>query len=219
MARGVDVGRLSAAVERPGIDPRHWCMVAVVTAFVVDPEHGPFVDVTIIPSGETETARVGSIYAGNGFGFYAPLKIDDEVIVGYPNGEPSAGLVVLARTWSKPDPPPGETVVGGNPSPDVMLFIEKDVNLRLVVDGMGSIVLDPRGSGKVGVGGVVGSAGMEPMVLGQQLQNLIAQQKADFDAHTHLSALPGVPTGIASVSIPPITFPTANVLATKGELK
>lgn len=154
----MDVGRLANALSRPGIDPRTWVTLATVTAFHLDANDGPYVDVSILtdmmidndgnPVPHIETARVGSFYAGNGFGFYAPLAVDDEVVVGYPNGDPDHGLVVMARVWSNPDPPP--TLANDHPA-DLCLQVQKDVTLRIQVFGAGNVVLGSE-NGKVLLG-------------------------------------------------------------------
>lgn len=134
----IDVGRVSRAVQRPGIDPRVWAARAFVSSDVQIDEHGYFVDVTLMPGKEEETARIGCMYAGVGFGAYLPLERDDEVLVVAPYGTPQAGLVVVARLHSKSDPPPSE--VKDRPA-DVMLLMKKDANIRIAVQGNGNAVI------------------------------------------------------------------------------
>jgi hypothetical protein len=155
------------AMMRPGIDPRVWVSQAIVLKVVIDTSSGVFADVKLLPGGQLETARVSSIYAGPGFGLYLPLDVDDEVTIFAPNGDPDSGLVVLPRLWGGGDPPPAE--IGDRPN-DLLLFTKESATLRLVVSGSGSIVLDPRGSGKVKLGG---EDGLEPTTLGQTLQTFL----------------------------------------------
>lgn len=176
MSRIPDVGRLSKALERPGIDPRQWVCLAEIVLVKFDAAEGVFADILLLPNKEQETARVSAIYAGAGFGLYAPLLPGDEVVVIAPDGDPNAGLVVVARLWSKSDPPPTaaqDPTSPTDPSPDVVLVAKSDVNIRIITLGTGNVVLDPQGTGKVGVGGDPGGAGMEPMVLGQALSTYL----------------------------------------------
>ena len=159
----MDVNRLAAAVSRPGIDPRQWCTVGVVKAFHYDEEHGPYVDVSILADATTdsdgemvehvETARVGSFYAGPGYGFYAPLDVEDEVFVGYPDGNPNNGLVVIGKLWSNADLPPA---TAKDNQGDVCLHIKKDVTLRIQTFGSGNVVVGAE-NGKVLLGDETGT--------------------------------------------------------------
>lgn len=209
---GIDVNRLANAVSRPGIDPRVWVSYAVCTSEpVVETRSGQqdvFVDVLLLPSGQPETARVGASYAGSGFGFYAPLHKDDEVLVCAPSGDPDEGLVVTQRLWSPADPPPEAAATYPE---DVTLVVEEGKALRLNVSG----------GGKVYIGG---NDDTQPVVLGQALldyfNTALTGLIAQLNSHTHLSASVGTPTGTASASTPPITFsgPTSSILSTKAEV-
>lgn len=152
VTRGLDVTRLANAVSRPGIDPRIWVSYAVLqTEPFVDErpgKQGVFADVQLLPSGVMDTARVGAIYAGNGFGLYAPLHKDDEVLVCAPSGDPDEGLVIVQRLWSTSDPQPAQ--VAQTPE-DVTLVVEPDKNLRLTVQGSGNVYITAAG-GKVVLG-------------------------------------------------------------------
>lgn len=132
-----DVNRIALAVSRPGIDPRTWNCMAYVVAFKIDKE-GPFVDVALMPSEAPETARVGADYAGPGFGVYYPLEKDTEVSVGFPNGDPNEGLVILRRFWSKSDPPP--QLAQDNPT-DVLIIAKSGANIRIVTQGGGTVMI------------------------------------------------------------------------------
>ena len=134
----LDMGRLSQAVSRPGIDPRTWVSLAIVNSVVVDPVEGVFCGITLMPSEIEETARLGAAYAGNGFGFYAPPRIDDEVMVCAPSGDPSQGLVITGRLWSPSDVPPAEA--SSHPQ-DVLLKVEEGQTLRMLVSGGGKVYL------------------------------------------------------------------------------
>lgn len=153
VTRGIDVARLSNAVARPGIDPRIWVSYGTLLSEpyieTIEGRQDIVADVLLVPSMQEETARVGAIYAGNGFGFYCPLHIEDEVLVAAPSGDPDEGLVIMQRLWSPADPPPTE--VSDNPE-DVTLVVEEGKNLRLNVKGSGNVVLAVE-DGKVKLGG------------------------------------------------------------------
>lgn len=138
----IDVSRLADAVQRPGIDPRVWVSYAILLSDpVVETSQGQqdvFVDLLLLPQKQPETARVGAIYAGNGFGLYAPLKKDDEVMVCAPSGDPDEGLVVTQRLWSPSDTPPQEAVDYPN---DFLLVVEPGQSARISVSGGGKVYL------------------------------------------------------------------------------
>lgn len=133
-----DFGRLSASVERPGIDPREWVSLAIVTAVHVDPKHGPMADVILLPSEAPGTARYGAPYAGGGFGAYFPLRVDDEVLVAAPSGNPTHGLVVEQCLWSAADAPPAAAV--DHPD-DVLVQARDGQSVRVVTTGAGEVFL------------------------------------------------------------------------------
>lgn len=140
-----DVGRIGAAISYPGIDPRIWQSLAVVTAVQVS-ANGVKVDIELHPSGVEETARVGAEYASVGVGLYFPIKVDDEVIVGYPNGDRASGLVVLRRLHSTSDPLPTQAVDA--PS-DVWLVVDGDTNVNIIVAGGKVFLGDSTGTSPV----------------------------------------------------------------------
>ncbi len=165
---GIDPTRLAEAMTRPGMDSRSWVSLAVVTDFSVDATYGVYADIVLVPDGDEYTARVGPIYAGNGFGLYAPLKVDDEVLVVCPSGHPDDGWVIVARMWSAADKPP---TVPDDQVEDVLLKVEADKTLRLVVAGTGNVVIQVD-NGKVALGdeavltdplaGIVHGSGIDP---------------------------------------------------------
>lgn len=134
----LDIGRLGQALARPGMDTRTWVSLAIVKAVHVDADEGVFVDVLCVPLKHKGTARLGCEYAGNGFGMYAPLEVDDEVLVEAPSGDPDEGLVVTQRLHSPSDPPPSELV--DNPT-DVLLVVKPGRTVRIVTSGGGKVVL------------------------------------------------------------------------------
>lgn len=174
MKRPLDVGALSSAASRPGIDPRTWVTLAVVTELGFDPVEGTFADVKFVPGGENETCYVGTQYAGAGFGENNPLKVDDLVVVVVPMGDPGLGPVIIARFNNKADPPPPDFAEGDEPSSDRIIRVEPLKNFKVFVTGTGKLTLASEG---VGGAEIVAGAGM--IDLGAPLMGTPA---ADFVA-------------------------------------
>lgn len=218
----IDTVRLSTAVSRPGIDPRIWVSYAVLTSEpYIESTAGQqdvVVDLQLMPTGEEETARVGAVYAGNGFGFYTPLHINDEVLVCAPSGDPDEGLVVMQRLWSPADPPPQE--VYDNPQ-DVTLVVEPGKNLRLNVKGAGNVVIAAE-NGKVFLGE---GTGTEAAAKGVSLKAYLDSLQLAIQSHTHVVAgatgsTPPIPiTGTAAPSATVFPSPSTAILANKVEVK
>lgn len=215
VTRGIDVARLSNAVSRPGIDPRIWVSYGTLLSEpyveTIEGRQDVVVDVLLVPSMQEETARVGTIYAGNGFGFYAPLHEDDEVLVLAPSGDPDEGLVIAQRLWSPADPPPTELATN---TEDVTLVVEPEKNLRITVKGAGNVILAVD-TGKIYLGA---EEGTEPAAKGQTLKAYLESIKSTFDGHTHDYLLEGaaVPTTGPSDSF---ADPTDALLSTTTEVK
>jgi hypothetical protein len=156
----IDVSRLADAVSRPGIDPRVWVSYAIVQSEpVVETAQGQqdvFVDVLLVPTMQPDTARLCADYAGNGFGLYAPLHKDDEVVVIAPSGDPDEGLVIARRCWSPSDLPPAEA---GQFPDDVLLVVEPGKNVRITTSGGGKVFLgDTEATQPVALGGTVSAS-------------------------------------------------------------
>jgi hypothetical protein len=130
-------------MARPGIDTRTWTSLArALGESQVDAQHGVFVDVQLLPSGETLTARVPADYAGKSFGFYARIHKDDDLVVALPGGDPANGPVVIARLWSNADTPPQEAIDAPD---DIMLVVEKDKKLLIKTSGSGTVTITSAG--------------------------------------------------------------------------
>ena len=216
-ASGLDFNMLSKAMTRPGIDPRSWCSLAIVQSVVIDEAAGVFCDVLLMPSKRRETARLGAAYAGSGFGFYAPVRVDDEVLVSAPGGDPAQGLVITQRLWSPADVPPA----GLEATPeDVVLVVETDKSLRLTVQGGGNVILAVD-TGKVFLGSETGT---EAVAKGDSLKSYLDGLVTKLNAHTHTGVTtgPGVsgpPSPVVSPPGPAFTGPTSAILSTTSEVK
>jgi len=190
-----------------------------------------FVNVQMHPSEQIETARVGTIYAGDGFGFYTPLHEGDEVLVGIPSGDPDECMVVIQRLFSPAAVPPPEVVE--NPE-DVTLVVEEGKNVRIIAMGGGDLIIDTvdgsgvsinvQGSGNVSLNVDTGKVylgaeeGTEPAAKGQSLKSYLESVKTAYDGHTHLYLLEGAPTATTGPSTP-VPAPTSALLSTTTEVK
>jgi len=189
----MDMNRLSEAVSRPGIDPRLWSSLAIVTAIVVDPAEGVFANITLLPSRDLETARVGQCYAGPGFGSHFPIQVDDEVLVVAPSGDPNEGMVIAARLYSKSDPPPQEVV---DAPEDVVVHVKAGQNIKIIVENGGQVLLGD-------------ADGTQPVALGTILKAHLDSVKSYIDGHVHIGVTPGTPIQLSGVpSTPSPSVPT-----------
>jgi len=131
-----DLTRISAGVQRPGIDPRINCSLAYALGeSTIDPKHGHYVEVKLIPSELELTCRVTQDYAGKGFGNHDGLiHAGDELFVIIPEGDPALGPFVVKRAWSELYAPPA--LVANNPK-DIVRVLETDINWRGKLQGKG----------------------------------------------------------------------------------
>lgn len=218
--RQVDIGKLSSAVSRPGIDPRCWVTLAQVTDVGYDANEGFFVDVEFMPSGEQQCCLLGSHYAGENYGQAALPQVDDVVVVVIPNGDQGAGPVVIARLWNAADKPPSDGSSGTDPTTDYLLRIRESTSFKLYASGTGGVLIDTAGDGDIrlqarGAGKVkLGDTNLQPAVLGNDNQNVLNDHEsriaaleakylalvADYNGHTHTVTVSGVQPGGGSAS-------------------
>lgn len=220
MRRRVDFSKLSKAMQRPGIDPREHISLAVVERVIYDSEEGIFADVTLIPSGVSDTAVVGSPYAGNQFGDWCPLHIDDIVLVATAGGDSGNGPVVVSRFWRKSDKPASQFKDSQNqddgddlPINDRVIVIEPGQNLLVQTSEGGKITLRSSGSGNLEIlvnSGKVflgDTTATEPVALATTLKTYLDTLRTWLDAHVHtdpVSGLTSAPT-VPSPSVPTIS--------------
>lgn len=132
---------LGEAFSYPGIDPRMWVSFATVDddvdgddgkAIQFDEEDGQvYVNVTLKPSLVPARARLGMLCSGNGEGAYFPLMPGDEVLAVLPEGDPRAGVVVVARLANFYDPIPRESVGGKDPTLNALAFVRTRAALTI----------------------------------------------------------------------------------------
>lgn len=134
MRTTIDTGSMGRGVSYPGIDPRLWVSLAVVTELGVDPANGVYADVQLIPSGDQQTCRIGSSYTGPGYGAWLPLAQNDLVVVLFPRGDAAEGPVIVARLWSGSDPPPPElaTANGDDPPTQPVIVVGEGQTVRVI---------------------------------------------------------------------------------------
>lgn len=140
----IDANRLALAVQRPGIDPRIWGALAVATGdSQLDPDHGAFVEVKILPSGEEFNCYLPADYAGNQFGENkGGVKKDDQLFIAVPNGDPAEGGVVLARFHSETDKP-GQLAISFPADHTLELEPGKSWRLKVSGDGVLAVIESP----------------------------------------------------------------------------
>jgi len=217
----MDAHRLGQMLARPGMDTRIWISLAYARGeSVVDPWHGVFVDVTLVPSGEQHTARVAFDYSGPGFGIYlGQIHKNDELLVEAPSGDSAEGYVVTRRLYSASDLPPQEAI--SDPT-EVMLVVEKDRNLRLKVSGGGQVQVDSETKvivncptvemGRDNAGTLKVLDGSKSVTIYEALEtfwNTVA--KPIFDAHIH-------PTGVGPSGNTATPLPSMSTLAKSSKV-
>lgn len=196
VSTSLDISKLGEALSRPGIDPRCWVSLATIEDIAIDPDEGIFADVFLMPSRQTLTARVMSPYIGDGYGLFFPLKVGDEVLVGWPSGDPMMGLCILGRLFSPTDKPSlqfSKNPATLNPAiaetldttDDIVLVVEPGQSVKITVSGPTStnqlvfngdeFRVNTTGTAKVYLGEDSESSPQvrttQPLVLGNELEN------------------------------------------------
>lgn len=143
----IDVAKSANALSRPGIDPRKFVDLGIITAVDVTAA-GVHVDVTTI-DGVQETAAVAPLYGGPSYGLHLPIDLDRTALLAVPDGKFNLGARVIGTVWDAGDPPPQDVI--DNPD-DVVLVVKPGQKLRVIVTGGGDVVLEPRDGGKVRIG-------------------------------------------------------------------
>lgn len=189
----LDIARWAAALERPGIDPRTWTTLAVVTAVDVS-ANGVHCAITTI-AGVDETAALSPEYAGPGFGLYAPISVGDGVVVVFPEGVMNTGGRIIGRVWDEGDPPPGE--VTAHPQ-DFILVVQENRSLRLVAHGTGDVRIGVDSAGKVRLGSVDAT---DPVALKSDLDAFVGGLDARLEViAAQITALtPGLPGTLSAI--------------------
>jgi hypothetical protein len=190
-----DIQRIGEAMARPGMDTRVWASLAIVQHVKVDPTGGFLADVTLLPGGNAETARVGCVMAGPASGCYLPLEVNDDVLVVAPYGTPDAGLVIVCRLWDRATHPPADAAAHPD---DVLMQPPQGSTIRMITTGGGAIAIVPRGSGDVLLGD---DAAAHPTCRGDSLQATINALVSWASSHVHADST-GAPTSVPSTVLP-----------------
>lgn len=111
----LDTGAMGRAF-RGEIDTRVWAAYGNVVEDPVTDDYGYRVDVEVFTDAiQVVTARVWTPYAGPGFGLFARIYKDDEVLVVFPGGDINEA-VVMPGFWSASARQP--TLANGTPDED-----------------------------------------------------------------------------------------------------
>lgn len=129
-AKPIDQSTVGEAVRAPGIDPRQWVSIGIVTAggqedeiVVFDEDEGqPLVRVLLEPTKIPVVARVAGQVAGNGEGDWFPFVEGDEVVVAIPEGSERSGCVIIGRLPNSVNKFPMESVAGQDPTTNTFAF-------------------------------------------------------------------------------------------------
>ena len=172
MRRNIDVGSLSVAVSRPGIDPRIWLCYAEVTALGYDKDVGIFADIQL-QDGTYETALVGAPYTADEAGLFCPLAVGDSVLVAMAMGDPNHGPVIISQVWNKQQKPAPEMSLTGDgkgdePTQNVVWRIRQKNKLQIFTKD-GALELTAEGSGGV----TIKSTGTAPITIEAASQVLV----------------------------------------------
>lgn len=129
---------LGEVASFPGIDPRPWISLAIVTETNID-DDGAFCDITLMPDGSTSTARVSAPYAGQEFGQFVMPQKDDEVVVMCPDGQPDAGWIIIGRLYSASDKPPDHAKKNPN---DYTIHVKDKDNVYVKTGKGGNVTVE-----------------------------------------------------------------------------
>lgn len=233
----IDAGRLAALARRPE-DTAIWASRAVVTLLGYDRAFGMFADVKLLPDGEPETCAIGSGYVGDLFGSFAPLKIDDEVLVVFPRGDPNEGPIIVCRLYNAQLRPPTQFAAGDDapptdePTAGPTLVVEPGQPIRLIgsngtavsieLSGQCSFEVEAKDGSTVRLASDVSTTLDAPiMKLGDNATLGIARLTDPVAAATAMAvAMNAISTAITTLgttlagAFPPVAAPCAAVAAT-----
>lgn len=138
----LDSATMSHGLAGPGMDTRQWISFGIVAKegidFDEDEYKQPLVPVTLQPSAVEVNCRVAASIAGNGEGEWAPLIEGDEVIVAIPQGNESAGCVIIGRLNNAVDPFPA--TVAGTPTKENKFGFRR-MRAPFVLESAGGILI------------------------------------------------------------------------------
>ena len=230
ITRNFDMSRFSEYVKRPGIDPRTWVSLAIVAhdytyntntqayEFIADEndikkdKYGIYASVILIPGFTKALYPIAPAYAGNFGLIYMPLHPLDTVVVEFPDGALSNGLITKRRNTGTEQINPDQIdltnawiVLESGASVNVILpqgdvnLTNQGGNLNVNVDSSHAVNVTAK---KINLGS---NSASYKAVLGDILENLFTKWVTTvFPAHTHS----GVTSGSASTgNATPIASP------------
>lgn len=127
---------IGKAVSYPGIDPRSWVMPAIIADAPEADTDGYVVDVLLLPDEVPLTVRLGSIYAGPGYGLYIAPIIGAQGLVFCPNGS-REDAVWMPTMWCKGQAPPAEVQTDPPPEDLFLLHARGGTTVRIRTSGEG----------------------------------------------------------------------------------
>lgn len=183
--KSLDLRPFAAGISYPGIDPRRWVVLAEVVEVGIDADEGvALVDVLVVPTGEEMTAQLSMVYAGEGFGFWAPPEPGTLVALLMPEGDPAAGPVVLGALWTAREPLPVADLATEQedvPTSNVVLRVKSGNKLRLLTSGGGNIEIVAEGTGEVLLGSATATRGAARLDDEVDLGYFITERNGDKD--------------------------------------
>lgn len=219
--RTLDFGRLREAIAAPGIDGRTWVCLARVDeeegAIYWLPGTGWIVDVTPTTgqlAGEGPIpCRYASAYGGADEGVTCPIRPGAEVVVVWPDGDPTISPVILGVVWNPTDLPPPGTVNGQAVDQALASSTHVAVTAASVQQQVGPLWrVEAAQKATVGAPQVAlaDDAATQPYVRGTDLQTALGQLTAALNAYATALAPAGPPATPVTLGL---TQPAAAALA------
>lgn len=171
----MDTQSLGESAQRPGIDPRSWVEHGTVDDVDFDPEYGLVATVTLLPQEVQISAIVPTLYGGDGWGMFVPVRTGSDVVVLFPGGDFSNTPVIVGTLWSPARKPQTDVTTNDHlylkvePSKDVHVHTTGGGKVHVKVEGAGDVVIEVD-TGKIHLGasgllvtdGVVHGTGIDP---------------------------------------------------------
>lgn len=181
MRPAMDTGRAAAAL---GGDQRIWTGIGVVTGEpFVDSNEGMFVCVTLQPEDVRVCARVATVYSGDGFGVWFPLRAGEQVVVVLPRGDTFESPVVVGRVPSREEKPPTEF-----DNRTIIVKAKAGEDIKVITNGAGRVKLGD-------------ATGPKSAVRFEDLNAALQSFVVFVNAHTHV-----VSGTVAAAPTPPATL-------------
>lgn len=194
---------LAEGIQDLARDNRGWVALGQVVKVSTHADFGYLFDIELRPSGRECQARLAAMGAGDAAGMLWPVRVDDEVLVLFPDADPNQA-VILPGLASSPAAVPSDW------SNDTVRVeaADRDVEIRAGSGGSRAEIKIANADGAVTVtSGTIklgSSSASQSAILGEVFQAL-------FNSHTH-------PTG-AGPSGPPASPLTGSELALKVKVE